>query len=199
MDKLAIALGILAGLVQLAGYWYYHKAMTSHPDHNPNAASWFMWGVGGVAELIVYAALVEDAAKEILPAVCAVVVVITFLRVWWREESLSLDRNDWIIVLFDAAVVAFWFVTKNPFAANALLGIDMILSFWPILKSTRENPSAEQPKPWLLWTIAYGILTVVVIIRWENVWELIYPVFYFLLHGAVWRLSSAKSPYAAKS
>lgn len=182
-------LGILAGLVQLAGYWYYHKVMSDYDGHAPNAASWFMWGVGGVTELIVYAALVGNHSKEILPAVCAVVVIITFVRVWWRERSLSMDRSDWMVVAFDAAVVAFWFVTKNPFASNALLGVDMLLSFWPILKTTRKNPSCEHPLPWMIWTVAYGLLTLVVVIQWENGWELIYPVLYMVLHGAVWRLS----------
>jgi hypothetical protein len=197
MDNLALALGALAGLVQLAGYWQYHWAM-SHDEHKPNTASWFMWGVGGVTELIVYMALVEDRAKEILPAVCAVVVVITFLRVWWREGVLRLDRWDWTVVLIDSAVVAFWFLTKNPYAANVFLGIDMILSFLPILKSTRKDPCSENPVPWRTWTIAYSVLTLVVILQWQNAWELIYPVIYLVLHAAVWQLS-ARTARAAVS
>lgn len=193
MDRLAIALGILAGLVQLAGYWQYHQVMSTHNDHKPNAASWFMWGVGGATELIVYAALVEDRSKEFLPAVCAVVVIITFLRVWWREGTFKLTAHDWAIVAVDAAVVGFWFLTKNPYASNALLGADMLLSFIPILGSTWRDPKSEQPRPWMTWTIAYALLTTVVIIKWENAWELIYPVLYLILHGAVWAVVRFKT------
>ena len=196
MDNLALTLGVLAGLVQLAGYWQYNKAM-SHAGHKPNAASWFMWGIGGVTELVVYSSLVKDRSKEILPAVCAVVVIITFVRIWWRDRTLNMDCHDWIVVGFDALVVVFWFVTKNPFAANALLGIDMFLSFIPIIGSTYRNPASEHPHPWATWTIAYSLLTLVVILQWENSWELIYPVLYVVLHGVIWYISGVKSARTA--
>jgi len=189
MGNLAMVLGVLAGLIQLTGYWQYHKVMITHDGHKPNAASWFMWGVGGIVELVIYAALVDDHSKEILPAVCAVVAVILFLRVWWREHSFRLNLEDWIIISCDFVVVAFWFLTKNPYAANALLGLDMVLSFVPILRSTLENPKNEHPAPWKTWTIAYTVLTLVVVLQWENAWELIYPVTYLVLHGAIWYIT----------
>jgi hypothetical protein len=169
----------------------------SRIGYKPNVASWFMWGVGGVTELIIYAALVNNAAKEILPAVCAVVAVVTFLRVWWREDSFHLDRKDWVIVALDVVLVAFWFITRNPFASNVLLGFDMLLSFLPILRSTWNNPRSEHPTPWRTWTIAYGLLTLVVILRWENVWELIYPVLYLVLHALVWGIARFRRLQAA--
>jgi len=151
-----------------------------------------MWGIGGATELIVYAALVETLAKEILPAVCAAAVFFTFMRVWWHERSLKMNRSDWLVVGFDGAVVAFWFITKNPFISNALLGVDMFLSFLPIIKSVWRNPRSEHPRPWRTWTMAYTLLTLVVIIQWENGWELIYPALYMVLHGAVWIISKKK-------
>ena len=164
----------------------------SQDGHKPNAASWFMWGVGGVTELIVYAALVQDRAKEVLPAVCAVAVVLTFWRVWRKEGFGKLERQDWWTIGLDVAVVVVWFATKNPILSNVLLGVDMIASFAPVLSSTWRDPRSEHPKPWRTWTCAYSLLTLVVILQWESGWELIYPVLYAVLHGAIWRLSSIK-------
>lgn len=191
MDQLALAIGVLAGLVQLAGYWQYNKIMSQDPAHKPNAATWFMWGAGGVEELIVYAALVQDRSKEILPAVCAVVVTITFLRVWWREGTLSLDRKDWLVIGVDVFVIAFWFVTHDPVASNVLLGMDISISFIPIIKSTLAHPNGERPQPWRTWTSAYALLTLVVVLQWENGWELVYPVVCLVLHCIVWQLARA--------
>lgn len=199
MYVFAWVLGILAGCVQLLGYYQYNRAMTLHPEHKPNAASWAMWGLGGAAELIVFAALTTDHSKEILPAVCSIVVIFTFIRVWRRGESFEVQ--DWWnvgTVTFDVVVVAYWFITKNPYIANALLGLDMIASFLPILRSVWNDPSTELPTPWRTWTTAYSLLTLLVIIQWESGWELIYPVTYMVLHGAVWLLSSRKAqPTAA--
>lgn len=198
MYVFAWILGILAGSVQLLGYYQYNRVMTLHPDHKPNAASWAMWGLGGSAELIVFAALAQDHSKEVLPTVCAVVVIFTFIRVWRRGESFEIE--DWwnvITVAVDVAVVAYWFITKNPYVANALLGLDMIASFIPILRSVWKDPSSEYPVPWRTWTMAYSLLTLLVIIQWESGWELIYPVIYTFLHGAVWLLSRRRGSNTA--
>lgn len=200
MDNLALALGALAGLVQLAGYWQYNKVMLLG-GHKPNPASWFMWAVGGFTELIVFAGLVEYGAeevssaraKEILPAVCAVVAIYTFARIWKRGASLDLDKTDKGIIVFDSLLVGYWFVTKNLLISNLLLGLDMIVSFWPCIDDVRKDPRSEHPSPWRTWTVAYTLLAVVVIIEWEGWLELIYPVVYAVLHGTIWYLSSVRT------
>lgn len=193
MDNLALTLGVLAGLIQLAGYWQYNRIMSSSPDHKPNAASWFMWGVGGFTELIIYANTADDREKEILPAVCALVAVFMLFRVWSRSGGLSLDKHDKRIIGLDLGLVAFWFITRNLLISNLFLALDMYVSFRPILKSVRKNPLSEHPLPWRTWTIAYSLLTVLTIVQWEGWLELIYPAFYMVLHGAVWRLSARKA------
>lgn len=160
-------------------------------NHRPNAASWFMWGVGGFTELIIYANTADNRDKEILPAVCAAVAVIMLVLVWRREKGLHLDRHDRQIVMLDMGLVAFWFITRNLLLSNLLLALDMFVSFKPILKSVRENPRSEHPLPWRTWTIAYALLTLLTLIQWEGWLELIYPVTYLFLHGMVWRIASS--------
>jgi hypothetical protein len=190
MTEFTLALGVLAGLVQLAGYWQYHRIMASDVEHSPNAASWLMWGVGGLSELIIYAYTVDNRDKEILPAVCAAVALIMFIRVWRRANGLHLDRHEWHMVALDMGLVAFWFVTRNLLFSNLFLALDMYVSFRPVLKHVRENPRSEHPEPWKTWTIAYSLLTLLVVIQWEGWLELIYPVTYLILHGLVWRRAS---------
>lgn len=203
VDSVATVLGVLAGLVLLWGYYQYNQAMLKYEGHKPNTATWFMWGIGGVSEFIIYSALVINSSKEILPAMCALAITLTFLHVWWREKSLNLTKWDWTIIALDGGVVAFYFIIKalypdeRPLAANVLLGADMVFSFYPLLKSTWRCPSSEHPAPWRTWTIAYGLLTLVVLIQWVDAWELIYPVVYLVLHGAVWWLCRVRRVRAA--
>ncbi len=192
MDKLALALGVLAGLVQLAGYWQYNKAITSYDGHKPNAASWLMWGVGGGVELLIFDSLVRSWSKDFLPMMCAVAAVFVFLRVWWRGAAFELERWDKLVIIpLDIALVAFYVVSRDPITSNVFLGIDILVSFWPALVSTYRDPQSEHPRSWRTWTLAYALLTLVVIIDWKNGWELIYPVSCLVLHAIVWRLSSA--------
>lgn len=198
MDQLAFALGVLAGLVQLAGYWQYNKAISSYDGHKPNAASWLMWGLGGGVELLIFDSLVQSWSKDFLPMMCAVAAMFVFLRVWWRGASFEFERWDVLVIIpLDIALVTFYVVTQDPFLSNAFLGVDIFVSFLPTLWGTWKAPRSEHPRPWRTWTLAYLLLTLTVVLHWENGWELIYPVSCIVLHGVVWQLSSTKNVRAA--
>ncbi len=195
-----LSLGIAAGLVHLAGYLSYDRIMT-RKGRKPNAASWFMWAAGGLTELSIFAGLVEveneeataELSKEILPALCAVVAIYIFARIWWRKKRFpELENWDKGMVVFDFSVVALWFIFKNPYVSNLLLALDLIASFIPTIKGVRKNPRYEHPLPWAIWTVGYLILAVVVVQAWETPWELLYPLLCAALHGTVWYYSKAR-------
>lgn len=202
MEQIALALGLLAGLVQLAGYWQYNRIMSQDRNHVPNASSWFMWGVGGALELWLYRGLVHEQggaflqSKEILPLMCAVGVMLTFIHVAWRH-GLRLKLRDAKVITWDLVASAIYAVTGNPYVSNVFLGIDIAISFRPILTSVKEDPLSEDPRPWLTWTIGYGLLSLAVLTSWQNWYELIYPVTCFVLHARVWRLASVAGVTAA--
>ena len=182
---IAIAFGILAGLAHLAGYGRYHWVMSRKSDHDPNAASWFMWGVGGGVELFIYGALVNDCVKEFLPLMCAIGAFLTLLRVGARGASFRLAREDYYAISLDGSLVAYYTITGETVISNVFLGFDILVSFWPILRDTWKKPNGEDPVAWTIWAASYGFLGVAVLLKWENWVELIYPVLYFVLHGAI--------------
>ena len=198
MDNLALAIGVLAGLVQLAGYWQYNQAMTSYYGHKPSTASWLMWGLGGGVELLIFDSLVQSWSKDFLPMMCAVAAIFVFLRMWWRGVSFELERWDVLVIIpLDLALVAFYVVSRDPIASNVFLGVDILVSFLPTLWGTWKKPISEHPSPWRTWTFAYALLTMLVLLQWENGWELIYPVSCMVLHGTVWYLAQYRSVEAA--
>jgi len=196
MNSFAIALGVLAGLVQLAGYWLYNKKL-SHSEINPNVITWAIWGLGSVVAVIIYKDLANDWVKEFLPTVCAIAAFATFVHMMVRGSFQRPDRLEIELLILDVMVVVYWVVSDNPFLSNVFLIIDIQISFAPILRSTWRFPETEDPKPWLVWSLAYTMLTAVVIMRWEKWWDLLLPVNYLILHLEVWWLCRKNTASAA--
>lgn len=176
--------GLAAGLLQLWGYWTYNRTA-----RHPNVASWAIWGLGSVLTFLLYGALVEDWVKEFLPFVCMLAALFTFIACLGRGLFGAPDKRDWGILLLDVIVVAYWIVFREATWANLLLQVDVAVSFVPTFRSLRRNPASEDPRPWLIWSGAYTLLVVTVVLRWENWWELLYPVNYLLLHAGVWAMA----------
>jgi len=182
---LAIVVGIIAGVVQLWGYWLHNKTAT----HTDSAVSWAIWGLGSFITWFLYAELVNDWVKEFLPLLCMFAAFATFLRYAFKGYFSKPDKIDLFVLVLDVIIIAYWFVYQEATWANLFIQIDVIISFIPMLRSVWKKPHSEDPKPWLVWSVAYLLLTLTVIMRWESWWELLYPLNYFVLHFAVWMIT----------
>lgn len=188
MERLAVTIGILAGLVQLAGYVLYNRTA-----RKPSAMSWGIWGIGSFLTYFLYGELVQDWVKEFLPLLCMLAALTTFTLCLRRKLLDRPDRTDWFILVLDVAVIAYWLTYRETKWANLFLQIDVAISFIPQLRSVWKSPSSEDSKPWLVWSVAYLLLLTTVVMRWESWWELLYPVNYFILHLGVWALARRRT------
>ncbi|HEY4490315.1 MAG TPA: hypothetical protein VJC12_03645 [Candidatus Paceibacterota bacterium] len=180
---LAIAVGVLAGIVQLAGYWVYNRTAKK-----PSSMSWFIWGIGSLITFYLYSELVQDWVKEFLPFVCMLAAFATFIVCAIRRKFDWPDRMDVAVLGLDVLVVAYWFLYREATWANLLLQIDVAISFIPQFRGVWRNPDSEDWKPWLIWSVAYLLLLTTVLMKWESWWELLYPINYFLLHVSVFTI-----------
>lgn len=185
---LTVVLGVTAGLIQLAGYWLYNKGLRK-TEINPNATSWAIWGIGSVVAVIVYSDLVNDWVLEFLPTVCAVAALLTFIHMMVRGTFKRPDRTEALIFVLDMAVLLYYFTSDNALIANIFMVIDILISFVPIIRSTWDDPIAEDPKPWLIWSGAYTLLVLVSFLRGESLWDALMPTAYLFLHIIIWRLA----------
>lgn len=186
---LATAFGVFAGVLHLAGYLKYHQIMSHHLGHEPNTASWFMWGVGGAIELGIYGSLVNDWAKDSLPFVCSVGAFVTMSRLYFSGAKFQIKPADMPYIALDLLVVCYYLVTGDTVVSNWLLALDIVVSYIPMLKDVSNEPKSEHPTPWLIWTLSYLSLAVAVVLQRGSWLEILYPVLYFVLHGAVWALA----------
>ena len=176
----SMCVGIVAGLLQFLGYVLYIRGVRKLGT-TPNASSWAIWAFGGLLNLFSYNQLVGDLVKEILPFVCSLCCIGSFLFFWKRGSMRWPDKSDWAILAVDCLITVYWFVTGSS-EANLLYQVGTVISFIPICRGMLKKTDREEPLPWVVWALAYATLCLTVIMRWQKWEDLVYPGVCLVLH-----------------
>ncbi len=177
----SIILGFAAGAMQLLGYWVYDRSA----GEKINTGSWSIWALAGVVDLASYFALTGgDWVVNILPAVCALAAVGTFCYAIVLKRFSWPDKVDWGFMGVDGVITVAWVFT-SAVLANLLFQVSSVLSFVPMYRGLLSGREKEKPLPWLIWTVAYSLLSVAVFLRLERWEELVYPLSHIATHFAV--------------
>ena len=189
-----VQLAIVAAALQALGYVLYARLFLKKAIR-PNAASSFMFAYG--TALLVLLEFGDGASWPILalPATCAALSVgIALLCMRKRAtdpvdkvEAVAFSADVWLTVLW--AAIAFGYGNISPFSAGFLLAgnVTTLTAFFPVLRSTWRTPERERPEPWLVWTAAYSVLTVVTLLadQGRHPALLVYPLLSVALHGSI--------------
>lgn len=195
-------LGITAALLQVLGYVTYGWKVLRR-DIEPNATSWLMFAYG--TSLLVLVEWDRDAGFALLalPTICAVLSVgIAFYcirkvrRLWWPEHPLERFSFALDVGLTLLYIVAWILVDKNIITdaqknnAEILIlvcwNIGVFTAFFPLLRQVYHHPLTEHALPWIIWTIAYGLLAYATYLEVGTLNALIlYPVSHIIIHGII--------------
>ncbi|MBP6945577.1 hypothetical protein KBB85_06190 [Patescibacteria group bacterium] len=184
MDTLSVLFSISATGCLLWGYWLYNRGIYKGTI-SPNVTTFFLWVIGGAVEAGSYWNITEDPLKRLFPIVCATVVVVTFFFALARGRFQKPKRIDILILVLDLELVLVMLTDYRPEYLMLMVQIDLILTFCPIWGSTWEKPEGEDPLPWMIWTLSYTLLTITVMLRFEDGWDLVYPILNIFLHALV--------------
>jgi hypothetical protein len=189
--------GGIAALMQIFGYLIYIRYFVKHTIR-PNAASWFMFAYGTL--FLTYLEYKGGASTAILmlPIACAIMSLVVALLCLRRNATEPVDRFEkiifsadlWLTVIYGGVTLGFGANAISPnFTALILMAVNLtaVTCFLPIVRSTWQMPDRELPAPWVVWTLAYGLLIVATVQSsgWASPALLLYPVLNFILHGAV--------------
>lgn len=195
-------LGVLAAIFQISGYLLYIRNFLKR-SIRPNAASYLMFAYG--TSLVAFLAWQNGAvlAELLLLFACATMSVIVALMCLRKNATEPVDRFEAVIFSADLwltigfAVLVFADADKAAYAAIFLFlgNITTLTSFMPILRSTWRDPRREQPLPWLIWSLAYMLLTAATLVTtgFEQPVLLMYPLANVALHVAMALFSLRKS------
>ena len=141
----------------------------------------------------------EGKAEDVLPAVCSISCIFTFVHVLTRGERKPIDKSEWLIVGIDVVIVVYWILSevmgmngKATIVANLLFQGSTILSFIPMIKEVWHDRNAETKTPWVIWSLAYATQLGVLGMqgsRWE---EWVYPAVCLPLHAIIAIISNPR-------
>lgn len=168
----AAAAWVAAWLQALAYLIYLRGALRRRID--PNPTSWLMWAYGTALVVVLEADQGIEPSLRALPVVCAACSVLIAALCWRRGElrwpSAGADRLALAVDLGATAVYVAvsgaaglaWMSAGDAWLAKAVLLVcvatSTLVSYAPMLRATRVDPSGEQWLPWAVWTLAYALL-----------------------------------------
>ncbi len=211
----AIQLGILAVLLQAAGYAFYGSKIL-RMDIRPNPASWLMFSYGTALLFMVEWDRDASFALLALPAACALSsIIVAFYalrksRGWWPADTLERFSFAFDVVL-TFVYLSTWILLAGGFIAHGdkdlaeifiliCVNITTFTAFYPLLRQVYNHPYTEHALPWIVWSFAYAILAIATFIERGWVTELmLYPISNIFVHGyiaahtSIWRYQHNRS------
>ena len=168
-------LAIVACVFQIVGYGLYYRAILKKNLH-PSVISWGIWALVAVLNFTSYQEMSQDWVKSALPTVSSLLCLLTFVLALVRGEWKRVGMFDVIALCLCIVAGIGWWQSKSAMYGNIILQAGIIIGFIPTMKSVWQDPRSEKsPLPWFVWTGAYLLDCVVVVLRWKQPSDLIYP------------------------
>ncbi|AGH98009.1 hypothetical protein [Micavibrio aeruginosavorus] len=138
-EILFLSLAILVSLIRYATYFHsiYKK------ETRPHVFSWLNWGI--MVGIGAYAQFTLDGGASVwaLVFVSVTCLLIAFLSLFVGEKNIT--RSDWLAFIGALAVIPVWMGTQNPFFAIIALMVIDILSYYPTIRKSWNDPWGEPP------------------------------------------------------
>jgi hypothetical protein len=204
-----LTLGIIAGLLQLAGYYLY--LTDEHID--PNPVTWFMFAYGTLVLAILEWDIDATLAELILPTICGLLAIVVSVKCWKKAREINPSRwwpEDWWPedywdrfsfagdVVITLGYIAAWILATFAVLSSEgrewavitflfLSNLSTFPAFYPIFHSTYDKPEREHWLPWTVWAVAYATLGLVTYLAHGEFWHalMFYPLSNAVLHAIV--------------
>lgn len=179
-----ISIAILACLLQVYGHIVYNKGNSS-----PNLTSWTIWAFTSIIDTLNYSEMTGDWQKNILSITCSIACFVTWFLCLLKGRFSRPKKSEYMSFVVCLVAIYLWKEFGLVKESNMILQVDNVISFLPIIYIVYKYPNTEQPRAWIVWTFSYALGTVVVLMRYIQWQDLVYPASCVVLHLAVGILS----------
>lgn len=163
----------LALIFMLIRYVFYFTSIYKG-ETRPHGFSWFVWGVvvgiGALAQLQLDPTGLSGWTLLAVAISCLIIAVLGF---WIGEKNIT--RGDWITFLSALIAIPVWQLTQEPVLAVVIVMTIDILSYYPTMRKTWNEPWTEPALS--TFTCAARYFCIMFTVSEPTLSNLIYPGF----------------------
>lgn len=189
MDQIRLVLGIAAAVFHGTGFILYRRQM-KRKHSTPNIA---MWSVGMFLTLLnalTFRAMSGDPAATLQFFVGFLGCSYIFFYALTKRHFKWPGPMEVVTIFLGVVGGVIWFKFRQATWANMIVFLALAISTWPTFLAVYRDPFKDSPCSWIMWTTAYVITTINVMLRpdWHAV-ALVNPALSIIEHAAVAFLS----------
>jgi hypothetical protein len=199
MNGAAVVFGILAAVMHGTAFVIY-CIQTKLGSSKPNAATWSLWAFLATVNALTYKGVSGDIVATLQFFMGSAACIGTFLFALAIGKFSRLKVFEWSLFALGMVASVIWLVFRNAVFANMIVLVTIAISFVPTVVGVWRDPHQEAPFPWVIWTSAYLLTTLTVVMRWHGEKAaLVAPIFLLLAHGwVVWLSAPGRKSLCAK-
>jgi len=178
-------LAIASGLMLVVAYVVYNWGMFAGRT-KPNTTTWAIWAMIVILSTSSYTIASGDWWMAAIALVNFVLCIGTFVVAVMKGRFKEVDRADLVALGLGILAAVIWAIFRSATSANLIVQVAILIGFVPTWRGVWRGTVKERSLPWWLWSSAYTLALVVVIMRWNGQWvALIYPLNCIWLHASV--------------
>jgi hypothetical protein len=188
--EVTIVLGVIAALLHGVAYVLY-AVQTKIGRSTPKSASWGVWLFITIINALTFNVMSANWLLALQFFVGSIGCTGLFLYMLAMKKLKWPTLGEWGIVGIGIIATMVWMIFRNAAYANLIILFALAIPFKPMYEELWRDPSKETPRSWILWTLAFIVTTVNVIVNWKGQpLNLVMPIGGALLHGVVAILST---------
>lgn len=178
------ALGILAGVLVIAGYVPYIRDILRGKTH-PHLYSWSLWGL--LTVVIFGIQITHHAGFGGLVTVAAGVMCLVVLALGLKNGTKDITLSDNVVLVLTILCMFLWLGAKQPLTAILLACATDLLAFMPTVRKSWNKPFSETLSLYQLNTFRFGIAIIAldqytfINIVWPAMWAVANGLFAVML------------------
>lgn len=194
-------LALASGLILTIAYLVYSWSVLFGKETR-SVATWAIWSEIVIVSASSYIVASGDWWMATIAIVNSFLCIATFVVVALRSELMAVDRADKIALGLGILAAGTWLIFSSAAYANLIIQAAIAIGFVPTWRGIWRGTVHERSLPWWLWSFAYVLALIVVIMRWKGDWvPLVYPINCIWLHASVplfkkWCLEQEKKAWA---
>lgn len=178
-------LAIASGIAYTLAYLDYNRQVIKGATR-PNSATWLIWSVIAIVSTTSYLKASGDVWKSVIPLLNIGLCMATFVLAVCLKKFKRPDMMDFVALAIGVTAALVWKQYGSAKYANLIVQFAVLAGFVPTWRGILKDPTCEQARPWIIWTVGYILAVIVVILRWNGQWiDIVYPTNCVLLHTSI--------------